>query len=188
MRRILLAVLMTGLVVVVARPAHAATPAAGPYRNPPWHCRFQHFGDGQAPQLGAHEPDPFCVDYAKRDITVDDGGAVRFAEAEPARFAAAIPACRYWQTDHWSVQVDRAYGAVLSWDGSYWYDRGAGYGAAILRHFQLAGQPVGAWQAAAAAATVSPQLAAAIRAYGARPTGGGGASFTFPAGPGCQPA
>ena len=169
----------------MASPVLAATPGVSPYHAPPWQCRFQYFGEDQAPPPGAKEPDPFCVDYAKRDITVDNGGAARFAEAEPARFAAAGPACRYWQTDHWSVQVDRAYGALLSWDGSYWYDRGAGYGAAILRHFTLAGQPVGATQAAAAVATVSPQLAAVIRTYGAGPGGGGGASFTLPVQPTC---
>lgn len=181
-----LAFLLACLSVTVARPAVASTPPVATYHDPPWHCRFQHFGEDKAPRVGAKEPDPFCVDYAKRDITVDNGGAVRFAEAEPARFAAAGPACRYWQTDHWSVQIDRADGAVVSWDGSYWYDRGKGYGAAIVRHFHLAGQPVGAWQAAAALATVDPQLAAVIRSYGAGPRGGGGASFTLPVRPGCR--
>jgi hypothetical protein len=180
-------------------PALATTPAppaavAGapappaPYRDP-WFakkCRVHHFREAQVPKLDAYPDDPLCVDYVKRDITVDNGGAVRFAEAEPFRFAIAGKPCRYWQTDHWSIQVDRAYGAIVRWDGSYWWDKGRGVGGALMRNFRVAGQPAGPWQAAAAIETVSPPLAAAIRQYAAGPGGGGGVYFTLPGGqPGC---
>ncbi len=197
--------LVVGLVVACAAgvlPAAAAAPHPGtsftsraasaaavtPYRDP-WFakkCRVHRFREAQTPQLDAYPDDPLCVDYAKRDITVDNGGAARFLAAEPSRFAIAGGKCRYWQTDHWSVQVDRAYGAVVRWDGSYWWDKGRGVGGAILRNFRVAGQPAGAWQAAAAVETVSPQLAEAIRSYGAGAGGGGGSYFTLPGGePGC---
>ena len=107
-------------------------------------CHFRHFGEGVAPPPRGYTDDPLCVDYAKRDITVDNGGAVRFAAAEPARFAIAVRACRYWQVDHWSVQLDRGFTAIVRWDGSYWYDRGRGIGGVLMRNFRVAGQPSGA--------------------------------------------
>ncbi len=177
---------VAGLVPALAAGQSAAPPT--PYRGP-WFaktCHVHHFREAQVPDLNGYRDDPLCVDYAKRDITVDNGGALRFAEAEPARFVIAGPHCRYWQTDHWSVQIDRSYGALVRWDGSYWWDKGRGVGGALMRNFRIAGQPVGPWQAAAAVETVSPALAAAIRRYGAGPGGGGGAYFTLPGGqPGC---
>jgi hypothetical protein len=140
-----------------------------------------HYGNGKAPNPLTLTADPLCVDYNKRDITADNGGALRFLEAEPARFAVAGK-CQYWQQDHWKVRLDRGLGAVVSWDGSYWFDIPDGRGAAILRHFQIAGQPAGPDQAAAAIETVSPAMAAMIREYGAGPSGGGGASETLPGG------
>jgi hypothetical protein len=159
--------------------AAAPAPPVTPYRSPPFACDFVHFGNGVAPDPADVPQDPFCVDYDKRDITVSDGGAARFLLAEPARFAAAVPKCQYWQRDHWSIQVSGSNGAIVRWDGSYWFDKGRGAGAALLRNFTLAGQPVGAWQAAAMVEVISPEVAALIRSYGAGPTGGGGAAFSL---------
>lgn len=186
MRRAVVGSLITLAVAGLAAGASAA-PAA-PYQPPPFarQCHVRHFGEGVAPPVTGYPDDPLCVDYAKRDITVDNGGAVRFLLAEPARFAIAAKPCRYWQQDHWSVQLDRAYGAVVRWDGSYWFDKGRGIGGVLLRNFTVLGQPAGPTQAAAAVATVSPALAAAIRAYGAGPGGGGGMAFSLGGGqPGC---
>src|SRR5206468_6925620 len=66
--------------------------------------------------------------------------AVRFASAEPFRFAIAAKPCKYWQTDHWSIQLDRGFTAVVRWDGSYWFDKGSGIGAVLMRHFRIGGQ------------------------------------------------
>lgn len=162
--------------------AAAPAPPVAPYTSPPFHCHFVHFGNGVAPDPADTSQDPLCVDYDKRDITVSNGGAVRFLLSEPARFAAAVPKCQYWQRDHWSVQVSRPDGAIVRWDGSYWFDKGRGTGAALFRHFTVAGQPVGAWQVAGALEVISPELAALIRDYGAGPSGGGGASFWLGAG------
>lgn len=181
---VLLAVLTTSAGVAVGA---AADPVA-PYQPPPFakHCHVRHFGEAVAPPATGYPDDPLCVDYAKRDITVDNGGAVRFLLAEPARFAIAAKPCRYWQQDHWSVQLDRAYAAVVRWDGSYWFDKGRGIGGVLLRNFTVMGQPAGPYQAAAAVATVSPQLADQIRRYGAGPHGGGGMGFSLGGGqPGC---
>jgi hypothetical protein len=170
-------------VVVAAATAAAAAPAPpAPYVAPPFakHCHFRHFGEAVAPPVAGYRDDPLCVDYAKRDITVDNGGAARFVLAEPARFAIAAKPCKYWQVDHWSIQIDRGFTAVVRWDGSYWFDKGRGTGAVLVSNFRIAGQPVGAEQAAAAVAVVSPTLAAGIRRYGAGAHGsGGGSSFSL---------
>lgn len=169
-------------VLVVAGVAAAAPPPAAPYHPPPFarHCHFRHFGEAVAPPFTGYRDDPLCVDYAKRDITVDNGGAARFALAEPARFAIAVPKCKYWQVDHWSVQIDRGFTAIVRWDGSYWFDKGRGIGAVLVRHFRIGGQPVGADQAATLVATVSPPMAAQIRRYGQGGRGsGGGMSFSL---------
>ena len=170
---------IAALTAAASAAAAAPTPPS-PYTAPPFarHCHFRHFGEGVAPPASGYPDDPLCVDYAKRDITVDNGGALRFLAAEPARFAIAGKACRYWQLDHWSIQVDRGFTAIVRWDGSYWWDRGRGLGGVLMRNFSIAGQPAGADQAAAAVATVSPTVAAYIKAYGAGAhEAGGGSTF-----------
>jgi hypothetical protein len=172
--------LASAAALAAASTSYADPAPPAPYHDPPFaaKCHFRHFGEGVAPPPTGYPDDPLCVDYAKRDITVDNGGAVRFLAAEPARFAIAARACRYWQVDHWSVQVDRGFTAMVRWDGSYWYDRGRGIGGVLMRNFRVGGQPSGAQQAAALVATVSPPLAAQIRRYGkGSGRSGGGMSF-----------
>jgi hypothetical protein len=164
--------------------AHASDPAPGPapYVDPSFHCKtVHHYGNGKAPDPAKIKDDPLCVAYNKRDITVDNGGAVRFLAAEPARFAVAGK-CQYWQRDHWRIRVDRGQTSVVRWDGSYWFDLTDGSGAGILRHFKLDGHPADADQAAAAVEPLSKQLAKQIRKFGAGKSGGGGASMTFAGG------
>jgi hypothetical protein len=181
MVRIILAIASATAALVATGAAAAPSPPA-PYVAPPFahQCHFRHFGEGVAPPVRGYRDDPLCVDYAKRDITVDNGGAVRFTAAEPARFAIAAQPCKYWQVDHWSIQVDRGFTALIRWDGSYWFDKGRGTGAVLTRNFRIDGQRVGAKQAAAAVAAVSPPLAEQIRHYG-RGAGrsGGGMSFSL---------
>lgn len=165
----------------VALPAApAGAEPAGPFVPPPFAatCTVHHFGEGVAPDPAALPDDPLCVEYDKRDITVDDGGAVAFALAEPARFAAAVPKCRYWQQDHWSIQTGDGETPLAAWDGSYWFDKGAGTGGVLARNFRVLGRPVGAEDVAAAIEPVSADLAAEIHRYGAE-GGGGGAAFSL---------
>jgi hypothetical protein len=176
---------LAGPASVVAAHASGTTPGPAPYQDPPFHCKIHHYGNGKAPNPLKTKADPLCVDYNKRDITADNGGAIRFLEAEPARFAVAGK-CQYWQQDHWRVRIDRGFGAIVRWDGSYWFDITDGSGGAILRNFRIAGQPVGAAQAAAAIAVISPAVAKEIRMFGAGPDGGGGASVALPRGHNCS--
>ena len=121
---------LASLAALAGGAAWAAPAPPAPYHDPPFaaKCHFRHFGEGVAPPPTGYPDDPLCVEYAKRDITVDNGGAVAVRAAEPARFAIAARACRYWQVDHWSVQIDRGFTAIVRWDGSYWFDRGKGIG------------------------------------------------------------
>ena len=159
----------------------APTPDSGPqpYFAPPFadDCTVHHYGEGKAPDPATATDDPYCVEYRKRDITLDDGGAVAFLLAEPARFAAAGGKCAYWQQDHWSVQASRGQTAVIRWDGSYWYDQGAGQAASRVSHLTIGGEPATLKRAAREVAPYSPQLAAYFRRYG---RGGDGMGYAQP--------
>jgi len=167
--------------------AHAQS--VSPFVGPPFarYCDVHHFDEGQAPALDGFPEDPLCVEYEKRDITVTNGGAVDFLAAEPARFAVAIPKCRYWQQDHWRVQVQPTDPTVVGWDGSYWFDKGAGDGGARLRNFTIGGQPASPDQVATLVELIDPDMAAVIRQYGEGSSGGGGAIICLGGGdPSCQ--
>ncbi|MGB8649697.1 MAG: hypothetical protein WCD35_03445 [Mycobacteriales bacterium] len=170
-----------GAVASAAGPTGDPAPGPAAYVNPPFarHCKVHRFGEGVAPDLNGYPDDPLCVEYQKRDITVDNGGAVRFALAEPARFAIALPKCKYWQQDHWRIQVDPQQEHVVQWDGSYWFDKSTGRAGAILRNFRIEGRPADPGAAADLVATVSPELAQAMRSHGAS------ASFGVPFDPRC---
>jgi hypothetical protein len=169
--------LATAAVLAVAAVALAQVV---PYEDPPFRhqCVVHHYEEHEAPPLDVPD-DPLCVEFEKRDITASNGGAVRFLAAEPARFALAVQKCRYWQQDHWRIQVQPGTGPLIGWDGSYWFDRVAGTGGAITRNFTVGGQPADAGQVAAVIGLVDPELAAVISQYGAGPSGGGGASFAL---------
>ena len=100
-------VLAPGGAAAAPRPAARVTAAVGPFTEPSFSagCVWHSYGEGQQPSAWLMFTDPLCVEYAKRDITVDDGGALRFLLAEPSRFAVALTTCRYYQKDHWSVQA-----------------------------------------------------------------------------------
>jgi hypothetical protein len=170
---------LAGSSYAVSAP-HAPGPSA--YVNPPFakHCKVHRFAEGVAPDLSKYPDDPLCVEYQKRDITVDNGGAVSFLLAEPARFAIALPKCQYWQQDHWRIQVDRDQEHIVQWDGSYWFDKGTGRAGAILRNFRFEGQPADPGPLADLVEQVSPELAQAMRSHG------GSASFGGPFDPRCQ--
>ena len=185
---LLLAALLVALSPGAADALSAARPdGAQPYFAPPFrsHCTVHKYGEGVAPDPATTTDDPLCVEYAKRDITLDNGGAVRFLLAEPGRFAVAANPCADWQQDHWSVQSSRGQVPVIRWDGSYWFDKGAGQAAARVRHLTIGGQPASLSQAAAAVAPYSPELAAFFRSY-SRGGDGMGYSGSYPFDPRCS--
>lgn len=144
------------------------TPAS-PFEEPPFGntCVWHQFGEGEKPPAWLFLYDPLCVEYQKRDITLDNGGALRFLLAEPARIAVSIPSCHYWQKDHWSIQTTTGATPLVAWNGSYWFDRKARVLAGRLTDFTVGGRTVGVGDAAQALRPYAPELADLLARYGA---------------------
>jgi len=109
----------------------------------PYNCENQDVGMGTA--FPSPEADPFCVEFDKTSQNVTDFGIVDFLAQEPARVAAALPKCFYFQHDHWRGSiVQGSMPELWSWDGSYFFDRAKGIGGAFLTNFRIGGVPVDA--------------------------------------------
>jgi hypothetical protein len=89
------------------------------------------------------------------------------------------------------VQVSDSSAALVSWEGSYWFDRGAGQGAARFLDFQVGGMPASAEQVADLIEPLSTEWADALRAYGPGTGGrielGGGDPTCAPSDPPSDP-
>ncbi|MEU4098113.1 hypothetical protein [Streptomyces sp. NPDC026673] len=161
------AALLAATAVTAATPASASA-AADPYTEPAFaaDCDWHSYGEGEAPDPWLWLSDPVCVEYSKRDITFDNGGALRFLLAEPARFALALPVCRYYQRDHWSVQSTTGAVPYVSWDGRYWFDKRGRRAAMLLTNFKVNGVTAGIGDLVAALRPYLPDLADVLEAYG----------------------
>jgi hypothetical protein len=159
----------------------AASPVA-PFVEPSFAatCTWHTFGEGEQPPWWLAFVNPLCVEYSKRDITFDDGGALAFLLAEPSRFAVALSTCRYYQKDHWSVQTTTGATPLAAWDGQYWWDRSGEQAGARLTDFRIAGQPAGIGDVVAALRSHGfPNLADVLDDYG-RTSGESGATVSLP--------
>jgi hypothetical protein len=106
----------------------------------PFKCTLQHAGLGTAvPDPGA---DPYCVDFDKTHQNVTDLGIVDFISKEPARVAAALTKCFYFQSDHWRGSIVQSDGRTLlyTFDGHYFFDEARGDGGVFLSNVTLGGQ------------------------------------------------
>jgi hypothetical protein len=172
--RLLLAAASALVLPLASAPvSHASTgtslpQAVQPFTEAPFaaDCTWHQFGEGETPPWWLLLDDPVCVEYSKRDITLDNGGALRFLLAEPARLALAVPSCRYAQHDHWSVQPTTGATPWVAWDGSYWFDRGTGVLAGHLANFRINGVTAGIGDVVQALRPVFPDVADALAAYG----------------------
>ena len=136
----------------------------GPWKGEnPFNCANQDVGSGVAfPDPAA---DPFCVEFDKTSQNVTDLGIVDFLANEPARVAAAVPKCFYFQHDHWTGSIVQGEEPELwNWDGSYFFDRAKGIGGVFLTNLRIGGSP------ADFTAFVPPEYQPFVE-----PTGGGGA-------------
>src|ERR1700740_2716279 len=71
----------------------------------PFNCTIQDAGFGSTvPDAGA---DPYCVHFDKTNQNVAQLGIVQFLLEEPARTAAAVPKCFYFQEDHWRGSISQ---------------------------------------------------------------------------------
>jgi hypothetical protein len=136
----------TGIAVaallICAAPAGAAssTPFAPWDGTNPFNCQIQDVGTGtNFPDPGA---DPFCVEFDKTQQNVTDLGIVDFLANEPARTAAAVNKCFYFQTDHWTGSIVQGEDPELwHWDGQYFFDKAIGAGGVNITNFRILGQP-----------------------------------------------
>ncbi|GAA3600699.1 hypothetical protein [Kribbella ginsengisoli] len=161
----ILAILMSVL------PASAsARQTANAYHDPAFGslCQWHQYGEGIIPPWWIYAENPLCVEYLKRDITIDNGGAAAFLLAEPFRVAVAIPTCRYWQIDHWSVQTHQGDVPYVAWDGNYWFDKHSGAAGMLLQHFRINGVTAGVGDVVQALRPRFPALADALSRYGSQ--------------------
>lgn len=105
----------------------------------PFNCTIQDAGQGTTvPDPGA---DPYCVRFDKTNQNVTQLGLVDFLSKEPARVAAAVPKCFYYQEDHWRgslIQSDQQT-VVYEFYGHYFFNKATGDGGVWVTGFTVAG-------------------------------------------------
>jgi hypothetical protein len=138
MRRLLFIVtlLIAGSAAQSARALAPPTPWDG---TNPFNCTIQDAGLGTAvPDPGA---DPYCVRFDKTQQNLTHLGIVDFLLKEPARTAAAVPKCFYFQEDHWRGSINQSDPISLyEFQGHYFFDKATGDGGAYILDFTVAGQ------------------------------------------------
>jgi hypothetical protein len=117
--------------LAAASPGSAQTPVVPWDGTNPFRCQNQNVGTGvDFPDPGA---DPFCVEFDKTQQNITDFGLVEFLAMEPARVAAAVPKCFYFQHDHWTGSIVQGQPPELwHWDGSYFFDKAQGIGGVYV--------------------------------------------------------
>jgi hypothetical protein len=130
-------------IFICVSPAAADQPT-GPMAawdgSSPFNCTIQDVGTGtDFPDPGA---DPFCVEFDKTQQNVTDLGIVDFLTNEPARVAAAVDKCFYFQSDHWTGSIVQGEQPELwHWDGQYFFDKAIGAGGVNIQNLRFLGQP-----------------------------------------------
>jgi hypothetical protein len=148
-----------------AAPAFAqSSQPLGPWDGRlPFRCQIQDVGTGtDFPRPNA---DPFCVEFDKTRQNLTGLGLVDFLSREPARVAAAVPKCFYYQRDHWTGSIAQGQSPELwHWDGEYFFDKALGLGGVSVHNLRIGGVPMDA----------SPYAPASLKPF-FYPGGGGGA-------------
>jgi hypothetical protein len=103
----------------------------------PFRCQLQNVGTtADFPDPGA---DPFCVEFDKTQQNVTDLGMAEFLALEPARVAAAVPKCFYYQVDHWTGSIVQGQPPELwHWDGAYFFDKARAIGGVYVSNLRSA--------------------------------------------------
>lgn len=134
---------MIGVALATAVPAAGqARPILAPYDGSiPFNCELQDAGTGS--DFPDPDADPFCVEFDKTNQNVTQLGIVSFLLQEPARVAAAVQKCFYFQRDHWTGSVVQGQPPELwHWDGDYFFDVARGVGGVSVRNLRILGVPV----------------------------------------------
>lgn len=106
--------------------AEPPSPISGYDGSNPFDCQLQQVGTGT--DFPDPDADPFCVEYDKTNQNVTGLGIVDFLSNEPARVAAAVDKCFYYQRDHWHAAVHQPWEEteIYNWDGGYFFDKARG--------------------------------------------------------------
>jgi hypothetical protein len=132
--------------LVVALTALAGTSRAASSLPTPWdgtnpfNCVVQNAGTGtKVPDPGA---DPYCVSFDKTNQNITQLGLLTFALNEPARTAAAVPKCFYFQEDHWRGSLIQSDGSTELYEfiGHYFFNEATGDGGVWITDFNIAHQ------------------------------------------------
>jgi hypothetical protein len=128
-------------IVLWAAPGARALAPPSPWDGSnPYNCTLQDAGfKATGPDPGA---DPYCVQFDKTQQNVTQLGLVSFLLEEPARVAAAVPKCFYFQADHWRGSVIQSDGRTVLYEfiGHYFFNKATGDGGAWVTGFSLGGQ------------------------------------------------
>src|SRR5919204_1380501 len=136
MRGAILAGVVVGLAMAFAAPSFGATLKPWDGSNP-FVCTMQYAGEGTT--FEHPDADPFCVDYDKTHQDLSQLGLVTFLTKEPARVAAAMNKCWYFQQDHWTGQIIAGDGSTETYhfDGRYFFDKRWGAGGVHVENFTI---------------------------------------------------
>src|SRR5919204_1151929 len=136
MRGAILAGVVVALAMAFAAPSFGATLKPWDGSNP-FVCTMQYAGEGTTFQHP--DADPFCVDYDKTHQDLSQLGLVTFLTKEPARVAAAMNKCWYFQQDHWTGQIIAGDGSTETYhlDGRYFFDKRWGAGGVQVENFTI---------------------------------------------------
>ena len=95
-----------------------------------------------APTSRTRAPTRSAWSSTRRSQNVTDLGLVDFLTKEPARVAAAVDKCFYYQVDHWTGSVVQGQPPELwHWDGHYYFDMARGVGGVYVENVRIGGQP-----------------------------------------------
>jgi hypothetical protein len=125
--------------VVLTAPASALSTPTPWDGSDPFKCTVQDAGFGTTvPDPSA---DPYCVHFDKTNQNIAQLGIVQFLLEEPARTAAAVPKCFYFQEDHWRGSVSQGDGtAIYNFEGHYFFNKATGDGGVWVTDFTVNGQ------------------------------------------------
>ena len=116
---------------VAALPSMESWDGSNPFVCEPQPAGFEAVGPDPA-------ADPYCVEFDKTRQNVTELGILDFLLKEPARVAAAMPKCWYYQADHWrgSVVQDDDRTVLYEFHGRYFFDKALGEGGVFIEELE----------------------------------------------------
>lgn len=132
--------LLAALLFAAAPGAVALAPPSPWNGANPFNCTVQDAGTGTV--VPHPEADPYCVHFDKTHQNLTQLGLADFLLKEPARVAAAVPKCFYYQEDHWRGSLVQTNGQTVLYEfqGHYFFDKATGDGGAYVVGFSVAGR------------------------------------------------